>query len=366
MAEMDDMKWIFSLKPGVLNFMDHLKSNAVEGYYKYSLSGDLLDENLHWNIGSSIFSLKIYYTLGIEYDDHIEKICRYILSFRKGSRIYSEYVLKQNYQLKRIVYNIYKQKFHQLFNFHRHYKNAETRQALSALLLYNQLPDIELADLPLSESEINRYLCRLNWNNPWSAGSHFSHLIFFYKVQLFNGRIDREAYSKMTGTAINWLDRIKNPDGFWYLGKVSETMKVNGAMKIFSGYITADYYELANAKKLMDTVLNVNTQDHACDYFNIVHVVYYLDKVLKGTYNKELTARFCMKKLKEYRDFYYDTKGGFSFNRQKSDTGYYGARVTRGLNEPDMHGTVLFLWGIAMISEILGVHDQIQFNVFDS
>mgnify|MGYP000097262523 CR=1 FL=1 len=36
---------------------------------------------------------------------------------------------------------------------------------------------------------------------------------------------------------------------------------------------------------------------------------------------------------------------------------WYGARIARGLKEPDIHGTCLFLWGIAVMAPLLGYGD---------
>ena len=44
--------------------------------------------------------------------------------------------------------------------------------------------------------------------------------------------------------------------------------------------------------------------------------------------------------------------GGFSYYLNKSQTSYYGVEIARGLNTPDIHGTILLTWLIAMIYDI--------------
>ena len=41
-----------------------------------------------------------------------------------------------------------------------------------------------------------------------------------------------------------------------------------------------------------------------------------------------------------------------------------GRYQTKGFDEPDIHGTVLFLWGIAIISQILGIGEELGFKEF--
>ena len=42
-----------------------------------------------------------------------------------------------------------------------------------------------------------------------------------------------------------------------------------------------------------------------------------------------------------------------SYFLNKSQTHYYGVKISKGLNTPDLHGTLLLIWGISMISKII-------------
>ena len=44
---------------------------------------------------------------------------------------------------------------------------------------------------------------------------------------------------------------------------------------------------------------------------------------------------------------------GFSYFVKKSQTHYYGINISKGINEPDIHGTVLSVWAIVMILELI-------------
>ena len=51
---------------------------------------------------------------------------------------------------------------------------------------------------------------------------------------------------------------------------------------------------------------------------------------------------------------YHSEYGGFSYFKNKSQTHYYGVEISNGLNTPDIHGTTLLVWALAMIFKILG------------
>ena len=54
--------------------------------------------------------------------------------------------------------------------------------------------------------------------------------------------------------------------------------------------------------------------------------------------------------------------GAFSFLKGKANTRYYNATISRGLPEPDIHGTVMFVNGIALIAELLGIRENLGIN----
>jgi hypothetical protein len=39
------------------------------------------------------------------------------------------------------------------------------------------------------------------------------------------------------------------------------------------------------------------------------------------------------------------------------------AKISEGLEEPDIHGTHLFLWGIALITKMMGLDDRFRLNI---
>ena len=62
-----NIKWMLGIRPQIECFMEHMRGKRRAGFYKYSYSGDYLDDKKKWNVGSSVYALKIYYTLPINF-----------------------------------------------------------------------------------------------------------------------------------------------------------------------------------------------------------------------------------------------------------------------------------------------------------
>lgn len=360
---MSEIERLQSLKSDVLQFMDEMKSPKVSGYYKYSYSGDLYDETKHWNVGSSVFALKIYYTLGVEGNEDIEAAANYIKTFQhENGWIYDDLVFRKSF-LCNICLSLKLRNFSNFLN--EQYKHAETRQCYSALMLYDKLPDKICLSLPSEERGISDYLSSLNWKQPWAAGSHFSHLMFFLMLAYKTERIKSDTFDYLTEYAIKWINRLQHPeDGCWYSGNPDSRNKVNGAMKILTGLIAIDKARFDYPEKLIDLCLETANDESACDNFNVILVLNYAGKLLGRAYRQSDIEEFASKRLSIYHKHYHDDKKGFSFYIGKANNNYYGAKISKGLDEPDIHGTVLFLWGISIIAQLLGMEQELDFREF--
>lgn len=360
---MKELNWLYTLKDEVLSFMEHQKSNKIKGYYKYSYDGDLYDDYKHWNIGSSVYAIKIYYTLGIEKNQEIIDTSNYIKSFyHNNGLMYDDFIYKKAF-IRNVASTLKHKRWANILN--EQYKRAETRQSYSSLMLYDELPEQIKLDIPKSENDINKFLSKLNWNEPWSAGSHFSHLMFFYKLAKQSKMIDNSDYIKYVTYSINWINQIRHKnDGGWYKKNQSDRFIVNGAMKIITGLISVDKVDFDYAQQLIDTCLRSTNDEHACDNFNIILVLNYASKLLNRNYRQKEIEEFAINRLSKYKAHYKKDQGGFSFFVNHSNSVYYGAKITKGLNEADIHGTVLFLWGIAIVAQILGIEKELGFREF--
>lgn len=357
-----ELDWLYDLKNEVKAFLEHQKSTIKKGYYGYSFSGDIYDESFHWNVGSSVFALKLYYVLGIEKNQEIIDTTNYIKSFLSKEGIYDSFIYKKGF-FRNFLASIKNKNFINIFN--SQYKSAETRQSYSALMLYDELPKNIKLNIPTSKSEIEKYLLSLNWNEPWGAGSHFSHLMFFYKIAKETGQISHEQFEQNTKIILNWINGIYHNDtGGWYKGDQTNRYIVNGAMKILTGLIAIDKVFIPNPKALIDTCLQATNDLDACDNFNIILVLNYASKQLDREYRQEEIEKFALNRLKKYKAQYKKMQGGFSFFLNNSNNRYYSAKITKGLNEADIHGTVLFMWGISIIVQILKIEENFEFREF--
>jgi hypothetical protein len=358
-----DIKWLFSLKEQVLEFLDHQKSQNRAGYYQYSYSGDIYNDESKWNIGSSVYALKIYYTLGVKKNQDIINTIDYIKSFtHSNGEIYDDFIFKKSF-IRNFASSVKNGYWDNLTN--KRYIRAETRQAYSSLMLYDEVPEKVSFDFPRTKNDIADYLSSMDWSEPWGAGSHFSHLMFFYRLSMLTKTLDTKEYEELVSYSIDWVNKLRNiKDGGWYKGKQSDRIVVNGAMKIITGLIAVDKSDFEYGKELVDTCLRSTNDEHACDNFNIIFVLNYASKLLNREYRQSEIEQFALNRLQKYKAHYKSRQGGFSFYPNYSNKRYYSAKITKGLNEADIHGTVLFLWGVSIVAQILGIEKELGFREF--
>ena len=66
--------------------------------------------------------------------------------------------------------------------------------------------------------------------------------------------------------------------------------------------------------------------------------------------------------MNDYSKYYCLDSCGFSFYHNKSQDKLYGTRISLGLNEADIHGTLMFTWGISLCTSILNWSVNSKFN----
>lgn len=356
----EQIDWISQLKETVPRFLERMKGTTTPGFFRYSLSGDFFGEEKHWGLGNTIFATKIYYTLGAL--DTLPQATRdemkqFILSFQLSDGvIFDPLIARRAYWRDKL--STIKHRDFQNFS-HTQTVRAETRQALSALNLLGVKLTVYPENLPHEQKGVILFLERLDWTRPWSAGSHFSHLLFFL------AQSDLAQKQELIDTAVEWLGSIADPQtGCWFKGNPSLQQKINGAMKVLTGLKAADRVTIANPQRLIDTALGASNDRQACDHFNVVYVLKYAREAVDKCYHEEEIRRFVLNRLEQYQSYYWPEVGGFSYFLGKSNDIYYNAAVSRGLAEPDIHGTVLFLWGIALLLTILDLDQEMGYKEF--
>ena len=352
--------WIYKLKKDVPLFLERMKGKTTPGFFRYSLSGDLFDESHHWGLGNTVFATKIYYTLGLLDslpESSRQDIIRLIKSFQTPEGTIFDPLVARRAFLREKLSAI---KHHDLNNFfHAQTIRAETRQALSTLVLLGEKPNVYPSDLPKTIQRVQHYLEGLDWTKPWGAASHFSHLLFFL------AHSELEQKNVLIDVAIEWTNRVQDKQtGCWFHGRTTLQQKINGAMKVITGFKAANRMSIRYPERLIDLALEARNDRQACDHFNVIYVLKYADEATDSSYRHSEIRQFALDRLSQYQRQYWPESGGFSYFLGKANDIYYNAAVSRGLPEPDIHGTVMFLWGIALISQILEIDKQLGFKEF--
>ena len=358
-SDMNDINWIYNLKDESSNFLKNIRGKVKKGFYHYTLSGDFIGEKIRWGLGNTVFFLKIIYTLNLtkEFKQEILDAINFILRFQRRSGEFYDPIVKLISLPFRVYYGIKRRDFSNLRN--QLTVRAETRQTYSALLLFGIKPKFEYKKFPQNKKSIEKFLIKLNWELPWSAGSHFSHLLFFLKQSSLKNK------EVLIEFAVQWVNKLqREEDGFWYKNNPSMQQKINGAMKIITGLKVVNRIKFRYPKKIIDSLITAKNNEQACDNFNIVYVLKYCNELTHSKYRFSEIVRFLYTRLDVYKKYYFPKIGGFSFYINRSNDVYYGAIISKSKKEPDIHGTVMFLWGISLIGQILNINEELKFQEF--
>jgi len=229
---------------------------------------------------------------------------------------------------------------------------AETRQSVATLLMVGKKPDHPLPQEIRDGDDARKYINAMDWSNPWGAGSHLSHQLFMLSVnrQCFD---DLEGNKNLVDALLQELKRYYHPDtGTWYKGNPPDAIKINGAMKVFSG-LQWLYRPYPDTHALLDFALKQPFKSDGCGFLNRLFVVYQAQKGVEDGYRVREIKKLAKDALKRVMEFH-QADGGFSFYKNKSQTRYYYASVSKGLPVSDLHGSAMFVWAIALCLELLG------------
>ncbi|MEK7619972.1 MAG: hypothetical protein AAB413_01905 [Patescibacteria group bacterium] len=346
------MDWLNDIQPRAREFLSRLQDPATPDYFSYSLTGDIFSEHTRQNLAGSIFALKLFHLLGVTNPDLIADTTQRVLSFQSSDGTFADPFVLRKRRIRTFLGTLKRGQLPRSID--EDYIRAETRQAYAALWIHDRLPDFIPLSVTTDSHELTSYLSSLDWTNPWSAGSHLSHQLFFLTLLRNTGTIDETTYTQAVQTIQTFLTGIQQTNGSWYTGSPSARQRVNGAMKVLSG-LTLIGAQAPDSKALIDLCLTnpAQAQHDACDQINQILVLRYANEWCGGTHRHKEIQAFCEKTLHEWSVYYHAQVGGFSFHRDAANRHYYGARVTRGLNEPDIHATVLFFWGLSLMKHLL-------------
>lgn len=219
--------------------------------------------------------------------------------------------------------------------------NAETKQAVSTLYDFGFKNEKPLPS-SMDDHQLLKYLDSLNWNEPWSSGAQFASMCVFSETQNYGRSV--LLYDYITGLLDQNTGTYHSKNS-----SVSSREKINGSMKVISGLKWINQ-PIHNPEKLIDFCLLNEPKDEGCDLVDYIYVLY---NCLKESDYKKTEVLNILDKMLESLIKLQRNDGGFSYFKQKSQTHYYGVEVTAGLNQSDIHGTLLITWAIILILDIL-------------
>ena len=220
--------------------------------------------------------------------------------------------------------------------------NAETKQTISTLIEVGRKSKDHVEFPYENKEELLHYLDNLNWNTPWTSGAQFSSLCVYSKLN--NNLHKEELY--------NFLYNLNNQNtGSYHLEHLNNEREIiNGAMKVISGL---DWLEMPihKPKELIDFCLSNIPVSEGCDIVDFVYVLYMCSKQLN--YRKKEINNLFLEILSQLKKLYNKEDNAFSYFVNKSQTHYYGVKITNGEDTADIHGSLLCLWAVLMILDNL-------------
>ena len=340
------------------------KLNYENYFFQPALAG-VTEAGAKLELGFSCYGLKYYYLSGLwdnlnttEKQNWIEKINSYQLSdsrFPSNSFVDPNYIyylnrFNLNKTIKNIIKNIINSSGIKSYDSKNVYEkksiNAETKQAIATLYQIGS-KNLKTVEPEFKGAELLNYLNSLDWSLPWASGAQFSSICVYSATQ--------ESYdSKLLKEFVDSLVDVES--GFYLKGKPTDTRQLfNGAMKIISGLDWINH-DIHYPEKIIDFCINNEPIFEGCDIVDYIYILYMCSK--ETNYKKKEVINKMLDLSKEMQILYSNNLGGYSYFKNKSQTHYYGVRITEGLDTPDIHATLLCTWANIMILKTMDELDE--------
>ena len=218
--------------------------------------------------------------------------------------------------------------------------NAETKQSISTLYQVGQKNKYNLENRFNEFNEVETYLDSLDWSKPWSAGAQYSSICVYSVTQKF----------EFEDMLYKYLSKIIDSEtGSYFNYKPTSSREIiNGAMKVITGLDWLNF-PIHKPEKLIDFCLRNIPIDEGCDIVDFVYVLFKCSK--ETSYRKKEINEIFSLILSQLSRLYVNHEGAFSYFINKSQSYYYGVKISDGKNVADLHGTLLSLWAIFMIMD---------------
>jgi hypothetical protein len=353
---------LLAIQEGLANYLEGLSHGLDPGRFRFCLEGSLAPTEGKEAQVSTCFAMKAAWQAGIweKWPEEKRLACiEFLKSFQRSDGWFADPWLEKASRPDVKAYLRHardtlcgRSSWGQLFDRAERNLRAETRQTAATLLMVGVVPPYPLPCEHTTEEGLKTYLEKFDWRQPWGSGSHLSHLIFFLSINQRSFGLPRD-YDELIDIICNFLaSRRDSETGCWFRGSPPDVMKINGAMKVFSGLQWVDR-PYPDCNRLLDFALGQPFQSDGCGFLNRLFVVHEAIKGAPDGYRRDQVQDLARKALEAIVRFR-KPDGGFSFYQGHAMEGYYGATVSRGLPVSDLHGTCMMVWAIALAIEMLG------------
>jgi len=367
--------WVDGIDEKILNFLSTLEKDDQPGRYLPCQRG-VTPEGEKVALGPSCFALKIYHMLGewmtIDERRRVEWV-EFIKSFQNGGESLPLDSIKRNAFIDPVLINnleaensrisvrtfikkiLSLQQSKEFLNSAERAVIAETKQALATLAEVGESSPEPYDWFPKTPKAVSDYMGKFDWTKPWGAGGQTAALPVFFSLEASRSMPASEVNGLQETASAFFKSIVDDETGGYFTGSPPDHgMLINGAMKVLTALSWLEE-PIHYPEKLIDTTLRYLPRADGC---HLVDAVYVLSRCASQTeYGRERILEYCMSVLDMIRS-HHNHDGGFSYSIGAAQTTYYGLPISRGLNESDIHGTILLTWTLAMIFNLCDYPNQ--------
>ena len=357
--------WVDGIDEKIINFLSTLQVDQRPGRYLPCLIG-ATTEGKKVSLGFSCFALKIYHMLGQwkNLDENYQNSwITFIKSFQNVGSVTPKNSIKKNGFLDPTLIDFLESK-KTPFSFRSSIKKllkppqpeflnnveraviAETKQALSTLAEVDKYSTEPYNWFPKTPKAVSDYMGKFDWSQPWDAGGQTAALPVFFSLEARRIMQVSEVKDLQKATSEFFESIVDSETGGYFIGPPpNHGMLINGAMKVLTALAWLEE-PIHFPEKLIDTTLKLHPRTEGC---HLADAVYVLHRCSSQTdYNRDQIMDYFLSVV-DIINKHHNEDGGFSYNVESTQTSYYGLPISKGLNESDIHGTVLLTWALAMI-----------------
>ncbi|MBF0211956.1 MAG: hypothetical protein HQM00_00180 [Magnetococcales bacterium] len=227
---------------------------------------------------------------------------------------------------------------------------AETKQAIATLAWSDEPPRVPFGGFPRQPAPLLARLNGLDWSRPWGAGAKSAALAVFIRTQ--GPRLPDVETVALQRVMTQFLQGLVDPTTGGYFRAPSPPPRgqlINGAMKVLNALEWLDE-PIHQPERLIDTCLLQGPPPAGC---HVVDWIFVVHRCLGQTDHRRLEIQQQAVTILDLIRRHQNRDKGFSYAPGQAQSHYYGAAISRGLDEGDLHGSCLLTWAVAMIVEIL-------------